>query len=76
MDTALVRRHAQLTPKAERLLGEAYDLGRLSARGRDRVVRVARTIADLAVRDAVSPGDVLKALSLRQDVGDVERGVA
>jgi magnesium chelatase family protein len=76
MDTALVRRHAQLTPKAERLLGEAYDLGRLSTRGRDRVVRVARTIADLAVRDAVAPGDVLKALSLRQDVGDVERGVA
>ncbi len=76
MDTALVRRHARLSPKAERVLTAAYDRGRLSARGRDRVVRVARTIADLAGRDGVDPSDVLKALSLRQDVADATDGAA
>ena len=38
----------------------------LSARGRHRVVRVARTIADLAGSDRVRRADVLLALSLRQ----------
>jgi magnesium chelatase family protein len=76
MDAALVRRHARLDAKAERVLTTAYDQGRLSARGRERVVRVARTIADLAARDGVTPADVLKALSLRQDAGDVATGAA
>ena len=38
----------------------------LSARGRHRVLRVARTIADLGGREQVSRADVLTALSLRQ----------
>jgi magnesium chelatase family protein len=76
MDAALVRRHARLNARAERVLTSAYDLGRLSARGRERVVRVARTIADLAARDAVAPADVLKALSLRQDAADAAQGAA
>ena len=43
-----VRRHVRLEDAAERALARAYEVGALSARGRDRVVRVARTIADLA----------------------------
>jgi magnesium chelatase family protein len=38
----------------------------LSARGRHRVLRVARTIADLGQRERVTRSDVLTALSLRQ----------
>jgi predicted ATPase with chaperone activity len=38
----------------------------LSARGRHRVLRVARTIADLKGRDTVRRSDVMTALSLRQ----------
>jgi magnesium chelatase family protein len=76
MDAALVRRFAALDAKAERVLSSAYDQGRLSARGRDRVVRVARTIADLAARDALASADVLKALSLRQEIGVADEGVA
>ena len=51
---------------AEQELGRAYAGGLLSARGRHRVLRVARTIADLAARDGSAASDVLTALSLRQ----------
>ncbi len=48
------------------VLARAYDSGALSARGRHRVLRVARTIADLEGRQGVGAADVLLALSLRQ----------
>ena len=48
------------------MIGRAYATGALSARGRDRVLRVARTLADLQHRDRVTGEDVLTALSLRQ----------
>lgn len=54
-------------------LGRAYTAGSLSARGRHRVLRVARTIADMEARDRVCSGDVLLALSLRQRAGQ-QRG--
>ena len=71
-----VHANAQLTPAccartcassaaARRALAQAYDRGGLSARGHDRVLRVARTLADLADRDAVELDDVLQALALR-----------
>jgi magnesium chelatase family protein len=66
MDTRLVRRHVLLDSGAERALAQAYAAGALSARGRHRVLRVARTIADLEHHDHVSHGDLLTALSLRQ----------
>jgi magnesium chelatase family protein len=66
MDGSVARRHARLDGAAERALGAAYDQGALSARGRHRVVRVARTVADLDGRDRVTAGDVLMAVSLRQ----------
>ena len=66
MDARLVRRHVRLDADAERALGRAYAVGALSARGRHRVVRVAQTIADLEEHAAISEGDLLTALSLRQ----------
>ena len=66
MDSRLARRHVRLDHAAELALGAAYERGALSARGRHRVVRVARTIADLEARDRVSAADVLMAVSLRQ----------
>jgi magnesium chelatase family protein len=66
MGSRLARRHARLDLEAQHALGVAYERGALSARGRHRVIRVARTIADLAGRDRVSAADVLMAVSLRQ----------
>ena len=44
----------------------AVDQGELSARGYDRVLRVAWTLADLAGRPAPDEGDVNEALELRR----------
>ena len=51
------------------LLERAAERLRLSARACHRVLRVARTIADLDARDAVSRDDVAEALSLRVSLG-------
>ena len=66
LDAGLVARHVRLEGPAEQVLAQAYALGTLSARGRHRVLRVARTFADLAGRDRVLRQDVLGALALRQ----------
>jgi magnesium chelatase family protein len=66
LSSRLIARHVRLDPAAERVLARAYVSGALSARGRDRVLRVSRTIADLDGRERVANEDVLAALSLRQ----------
>jgi magnesium chelatase family protein len=53
---------------AERPLVDAYRRGELSARGRDRTLRLARTIADLAASDEVQRDHVIAALGYRHDV--------
>jgi magnesium chelatase family protein len=69
MDAALVRRHIKLDAAAERHLRIAYERGSLSARGHQRILRVARTVADLDHSDVVRAQHVLRALSLRVDHG-------
>jgi magnesium chelatase family protein len=66
MDVRTVQRLVRLDDDADLELGRAYSGGMLSARGRHRVLRVARTIADLGRRERVTRSDVLTALSLRQ----------
>ena len=63
---------ARCTEEAVQALRRAYDEGSLSARGRDRALRVARTIADLRGSDGVELADVAGALAYRHD----EDGVA
>jgi magnesium chelatase family protein len=69
MDVGTVRACVRLDSRAEAELGRAYAVGLLSARGRHRVIRVARTIADLEGHDRVRQEDVLLALGLRQRSG-------
>jgi magnesium chelatase family protein len=52
------------------VLRRAYDRGTLSPRGHDRVLRVARTIADVDAADTVGAEHLLEALGFRQDVAD------
>ncbi|HEU0019161.1 MAG TPA: YifB family Mg chelatase-like AAA ATPase [Thermoleophilaceae bacterium] len=54
-----------LGERAARPLAAAVDAGVLTGRGHDRVLRVARTIADLAGRQRVGRDDVAEALGYR-----------
>jgi magnesium chelatase family protein len=65
MDAALVRRFAALDSDGRAVLDFAYSDGRLSARGHDRVLKVARTVADLDDSDRIHAEHVHRALALR-----------
>ena len=65
MSARLLRELAAATPSALRLLYELHDRHRLSARGHGRVLRVARTVADLEGSDVVGPDHVHIAAGLR-----------
>ena len=54
-----------MTPGAERLLRASYDALGLSARAHDRILRVARTVADLAGKQLLDEDSVLEALQYR-----------
>jgi magnesium chelatase family protein len=62
-----IRELGNVTPSALRLLAELYDRHSLSARGHTRILRVARTVADLDASDVVGPEHVNIAASLRLD---------
>jgi magnesium chelatase family protein len=61
----VARREARLDADAEALLGRAVEELALTGRGFDRVVKVARTVADLEASDRVGAGHVAEALSFR-----------
>ncbi len=65
VDAAAFRRGVRALPEALEALSAAERKAALSARALDRVLRVARTIADLSHHDAVGASDVLEAASLR-----------
>jgi magnesium chelatase family protein len=76
MSGAQARRLAGLTRKAERRLGSAVDRYGLTGRGFDRVLKVARTIADLGGSEPIDEDHVLEALTFRGEEPVREAGVA
>lgn len=76
MDSRLLRSHLALDDVAERPLRRAYERGALSARGRDRALRVARTVADLAGSERIAVGHVTAALGYRHDAEGADDAAA
>jgi magnesium chelatase family protein len=67
MDVPMLSRYVRLEAQAEELLRKNHERGLLSARGQHRVLRVARTIADLNGSEQVCARDVGSALALRSE---------
>lgn len=63
LDAGLLRALCGLEPGADRLLERAYGRGALSARGHARVLRLARTIADLAGAERIGRPHIARALA-------------
>ncbi len=59
-------RECVLADGAAALLADAYARRRLSGRAHDRVLRVARTVADLAGAEAIEREQMAQALQLRR----------
>lgn len=62
----LLRGQLRLEPAITRILDQALERGVLTARGYDRVLRLAWTLADLAGRPSPDINDIGQALNLRQ----------
>jgi magnesium chelatase family protein len=65
MDAAAVREHCRLDERGEALLRQAMRQLSLTARSYHRVLKLARTIADLAGAEAIRPEHVAEALQYR-----------
>lgn len=65
MPVEMMRRHCVLDKEAEELMRNAFESLGLSARGHDRVLRVARTVADLEGADIINSDHVSEAIMYR-----------
>ena len=65
LDAAGIHEFCTTDAEASALLHAAYDRMGLSARGYDRILRVARTIADLAGSDVIRAPHIAEAIQLR-----------
>lgn len=65
MSPHLVRKHCKTTPEAHSLLREAFKKLHLSARSHDKILKVSRTIADLAGSKIIEVEHMGEALQYR-----------
>ncbi len=60
-----IARHCALDPDGERLLQKAFDKMGLTARGATRILKVARTVADLGGSAGILPAHLAEAIRYR-----------
>lgn len=65
LDNPLIQRHCRLGSSAQQLLDAAMDRLQLSARAYHRILKVARTIADLANDSSIAAPHVAEAIGFR-----------
>ncbi len=65
LDAKGIHEYCLLDPMASKVLQNAYERMGLSARGYDRILRVARTIADLGESETIKAEHIAEAIQLR-----------
>ncbi len=65
MGSRQVRAHCQLNAEGNEYLEQAMEEMHFSARAHDRILKVARTLADLAGAPEIRPTDILEAIQYR-----------
>jgi magnesium chelatase family protein len=65
MGSRQVRQHCQLNAESTGYLEHAMEEMNFSARAHDRILKVARTLADLAGAENIRPNDILEAIQYR-----------
>lgn len=65
MESSHLRKYCQLSEPCQTLMERAFNALGLSARGHDRILRLARTIADLGESEEILPQHLAEAIGLR-----------
>jgi len=65
MGSREIRKYCELGTEAEHLLERAMVKQGLSARAHDRILKVSRTIADMANAEEIEPGHIAEAIQYR-----------
>lgn len=60
-----IKKYCKLSKECEDILRSAFETMHLSARARSRIIKVARTIADLDLSESIQPAHILEAASYR-----------
>ncbi len=66
LGSAFVKKYCRMNNDAERLLNEAVESMCLSMRAYNRILKVARTIADLAGEETISGVHIAEAIQYRE----------
>lgn len=69
MSHSMIKKICPLTEAAQLLLEQVFEKMRLSARSYDRIIKVARTIADLDNVPTLEDRHIAEAIQLRNDIG-------
>ena len=65
MGSREIRKYCELGTDSEHLLERAMAKQGLSARAHDRILKVARTVADLSAAETIEPGHIAEAIQYR-----------
>lgn len=65
MPSRMVRQTCRLNPAGQRLIKTAMEKLQLSARAYDRILKVARTVADLEAAENIGPAHLAEAINFR-----------
>ena len=66
MDGRLIRKYCKLNDKSNKIIEKIYNRYNLSTRAYSRILKVARTIADLNERKVIEESDIIEALQYRR----------